>query len=189
MATGTRPTKTPSSAWEARFPASRVGVDTATAISCSNVAPVLVTMLMACASPSTHGKGKWIHAVAPRPSGPAGSCVNCQYASSTWTWAIVIGSEPPARTRTRMPSDERVVRSKVRLSTGGAPFPKFLSGSETSSQVIARPRAASGRISHSKAARDFPEPTGAVGSAAAMCETSFMRPPPPRRTCPSSRVR
>ena len=41
------------------------GVGTATAISCSNVAPVFVTKFTLCVSPSTQGKGRLIQAVSP----------------------------------------------------------------------------------------------------------------------------
>ena len=54
-----------------------------------------------------------------RESGPDGVCSNCQYAPSTWTWAIDSGAEPPARTQTEMPSGPSAVRSTTSVSIGG----------------------------------------------------------------------
>src|SRR5215208_3741626 len=52
---------------------------------------------------------------------PAGSIENCQYASSTRTWAIVIGSGPPLTTSSSIcPGAGRVTRCTLRVSIGGA---------------------------------------------------------------------
>src|SRR5215207_1496600 len=51
---------------------------------------------------------------------PAGSIENCQYASSTRTWAIVIGSGPPLTTsRSIFPGAGRITRCTLRVSMGG----------------------------------------------------------------------
>src|SRR5215207_8824895 len=51
---------------------------------------------------------------------PAGSIENCQYASSTRTWAIVIGSGPPLTTsRSICPGAGRITRCTLRVSMGG----------------------------------------------------------------------
>src|SRR5688572_19510875 len=55
-----------------------------------------------------------------RSSGPAGSCVKRQYASSTWTWAMVTGSGPSFNTDTTNPSGPSSTRENASSSTAGA---------------------------------------------------------------------
>src|SRR5215207_8828023 len=51
---------------------------------------------------------------------PAGSIENCQYASSTRTWAIVIGSGPPLTTSSSISFGAgRITRCTLRVSIGG----------------------------------------------------------------------
>src|SRR5215211_2936482 len=51
---------------------------------------------------------------------PAGSIENCQYASSTSTWAMVIGSGPPLTTSSSIfPGAGSSTRCTLRVSIGG----------------------------------------------------------------------
>src|SRR5918994_2547879 len=61
-----------------------------------------------------------IGADSSRSSVPAGSIENCQYASSTRTWAIVIGSGPPLTTSSSISFGAgRITRCTLRVSIGG----------------------------------------------------------------------
>ena len=96
---------------------------------------------------------------------------------------MVIGSEPPARTRTSMPSASRIVRSKVRFSTGGAPLSKLRSGSADSSQAIASAKHGERQDEPEQSARSDCRPRRGLGAGDGVT-ASFMPPPPPTSNMP-----
>ena len=140
--------------------ASGVGVSTATATSWSNVTPVEVTSRSACASPSTHGYGI-VSVVRPRcASVVPGSAVNDQYASSTWTWAIVTGSGPSLSTVATMPSGPELDPLKRQLLDRGIPFAPHHVERTGPEQDPEQPAEQHKRERRQRPKRGAPNPTG-----------------------------
>ena len=190
MATGRMPTKAPSSACGTSWFDSACGVGTATGISCSKVAPVFVTIWTTCASPRTQGKGMWIQAVESRPrspgrilrEGPVG-VVDLHLRDRHRLGAAGAHQEVDAGVVEDAALEGQVLDRRRAVAEGAKRIGDDEPGRREAKEAGAgRSRARSRTRDHSSASalrRD-----DRCGPA-----RSFMRRPPPRRTCPSSRAR